>query len=56
MNQVPFVWEYLGTEIKMLFVGGFVGVSAASNDKALEPVFGYAIAENKIKNDQERNF
>ena len=56
MNQVPFVWDYFGTEIKMLFVGGFAGVSAASSDKALEPVFGYAITENKIINDQDKQF
>lgn len=29
MNQIPFTWNYLGTEIKMLFVGGLVGVVSA---------------------------
>ena len=46
MNQIPFIWNYLGTEIKMLFVGGLVGV-VAEKDKSLLPVFGYSIMENK---------
>jgi len=46
MNQIPFVWNYLGTEIKMLFVGGLVGV-LSEKDKALLPIFGYSVMENK---------
>jgi hypothetical protein len=46
MNQIPFVWNYLGTEIKMLFVGGLVGV-LSEKDKALLPIFGYSVMEDK---------
>ena len=37
MNQIPFIWNYLGTEIKMLFVGGLVGV-VSEKDKSLLPI------------------
>ena len=47
MNKVPFVWNYLGTEIEMLFVAGLVGVNV-EKDGTLLPVFGYAITEDKI--------
>lgn len=53
MNQVPFIWQYYDQEIKMLFVGGLVGVSVAASDNALAPVFGYAVTENKTKNDEK---
>lgn len=48
MNQVPFIWEYLGHEIKMLFVGGFIGV-LIEEDCNLVPTFGYAVTENKVQ-------
>jgi hypothetical protein len=47
MNQIPFKWNYTGTEIKMLFVGGLVGV-LSEKDKSLLPIFGYSVMENKI--------
>jgi hypothetical protein len=46
MNQIPFMWNYLGTEIKMLFVGGLVGV-VSEKDKSLLPIFGYSVMEDK---------
>ena len=46
MNQIPFTWNYLGTEIKMLFVGGLVGV-VSEKDNSLMPIFGYSIMEDK---------
>ena len=46
MNQIPFIWNYLGTEIKMLFVGGLVGV-VSEKDKSLLPIFGYSVMEDK---------
>ena len=52
MNQVPFTWEYLGQQIEMLFIGGMVGISASKGDNALEPVFGYAVTENKINKNE----
>jgi hypothetical protein len=54
MNQVPFVWEYLMTEIKMLFIGGLVGV-AYEKDKSVVPVFGYAITEDQVIRKGEKN-
>lgn len=46
MNKVPFTWNYHGNEIKMLFVGGLIGV--LQENKSLVPTFGYAITEDKI--------
>ncbi len=46
MNQIPFTWNYLGTDIKMLFVGGLVGV-VSEKDKSLLPIFGYSVMEDK---------
>ena len=46
MNQIPFTWNYLGTEIKMLFVGGLVGI-LSEKDKSLLPIFGYSVMEDK---------
>ncbi len=47
INHVPFKWEYLDIEVKMLFVGGLLGV-AYEKDKSVSPVFGYAVAEDKV--------
>jgi hypothetical protein len=49
MNQVPFIWNYYGTEVKMLFVGGLVGTVYDQKDKSLTPTFGYAITEDKVE-------
>ena len=46
MNQVPFIWNYHDNEMKLLFVGGLVGVSYEP-DKSLLPIFGYAITKDK---------
>ncbi|RNA01564.1 hypothetical protein BpHYR1_052755 [Brachionus plicatilis] len=48
MNQVPFVWNYLNSEIEMLFIGGLIGV-VHHKDQALQASFGYAVTEDKIK-------
>ena len=56
MNQVPFIWDYPGQEIKMLFIGGMVGVSVNKIDNALEPVFGYAVTENKINTKEQPDY
>ena len=47
MNQVPFIWNYFGQDIKMLFVGGLIGL-VYEKDNSLTPVFGYAVTEDKI--------
>jgi hypothetical protein len=54
MSQVPFVWDYHGDEIKMLFVGGLIGV-LVEKDSALLPVFGYGITENKVKTNPNKD-
>ncbi len=46
MNQIPFTWNYFKTEIKMIFVGGLVGV-VSEKDKSLLPLFGYSVIEDK---------
>jgi hypothetical protein len=51
MNQIPFDWSYIGTKVKMLFVGGLVGI-VMENDESLLPIFGYSIMEDK-KNNQK---
>jgi hypothetical protein len=55
MNQIPFIWNYARTEIKMLLVGGLVGV-LSEKDKSLLPIFGYSVMENKkIEKKKPRN-
>ena len=51
MNQIPFDWSYIGTKVKMLFVGGLVGI-VSEKDKSLLPIFGYSIMEDR-KNNQK---
>ncbi len=41
--MVRFLWNYLGEELPMWFVGGLVGVRQ-SNDLALSPEIGWAVA------------
>jgi hypothetical protein len=47
MNQLPFLWENQGEEIKMLFVGGLIGI-LVEKDNNLIPLFGYAFTEDKV--------
>ena len=53
MNQIPFKWNYHGTEIKMLFAGGLIGV-VHEKDESLLPIFGYSIIDNKLE-DEDKN-
>lgn len=43
VSVVNFIWEYLGTEIKMAFLGGVLGVEDI--DGCITPVLSYAIVE-----------
>ncbi len=43
VTRVPFVWNYLGTEIDMAFVAGITGVDF--DDDFLAPRLGFAVAE-----------
>ena len=55
MNQVPFTWNYHGTEINMLFAGGLVGVNVNETDSALTPVFGYGVMEDKKEPEKDED-
>ena len=48
MNQVPFIWNYFGNEVKTLFIGGMLGVQYEKDD-SLTPIFGYGVTEDKVK-------
>jgi hypothetical protein len=43
LSSAPFIWEYLGTEYPMKFVGGFAGVSQDPYSFRLRPAQGWAI-------------
>ncbi len=48
-------------DIKMLFVGGLVGVNVNDTDSALTPVFGYGVMEDKkeiddLDDDEDEDF
>lgn len=45
LSRAPFVWNYLGTEIPMVFSAGFVGVSQDPATKAVRPAIGWTISE-----------
>lgn len=47
MTRVPFLWKYLGDEIKMEFAGGFVGTSQDANTRAVRPSLGWAVLPQK---------
>ncbi len=42
LTDAPFKWEYTGSELKMCFISGFVGVEL-STEGYIRPVFGWAI-------------
>jgi len=43
LSMVPFIWEYLGTNIPMEFVGGFIGVSQDPTSLVVKPAVGWAV-------------
>lgn len=45
LSSAPFIWDYLETEIPMVFVGGFVGVSQEAATGAVRPAIGWAVGE-----------
>jgi hypothetical protein len=45
MTEVPFTWEYLGSEIQMGFAGGFVGIHQEEDSLAVRPVLGWTVTE-----------
>jgi len=46
LSSVPFIWNYLGKEIKMVFIGGMIG-SYYDKVNGLNPTFGFAIVDDK---------
>jgi hypothetical protein len=49
MSGAPFIWEYLGTDIAMEFLGGFVGVSQDLETQAVRPAIGWAVRDASVK-------
>jgi hypothetical protein len=45
LSRVDFLWDYLGTEIPMELLAGFVGVSQDPRTLALRPAIGWAVRE-----------
>merc|ERR1719499_2298513 len=45
ITKTPFIWEYLGDEIKMTFYGGFVGAKMDDDNEYISPVIGWAVGE-----------
>lgn len=46
VSKVPFIWNYMGTEVKHEIIAGVVGVSVVDGD-GLKPVLGWAVTEPK---------
>jgi hypothetical protein len=44
-SKAPFIWEYLGNDIPMEFLGGFVGVSQDPETRAIRPAIGWAVRD-----------
>jgi hypothetical protein len=47
LSRVDFLWDYLGTEIPMELLAGFVGVSQDPRTLALRPAIGWAVREGE---------
>ena len=45
LSSAPFTWNYLGTELPMVFTGGFTGVSQDASTGTTRPAIGWAIGE-----------
>ncbi|WP_235880183.1 DUF4419 domain-containing protein [Polyangium aurulentum] len=52
LSRVPFLWEYLGQDIPMAFLGGFVGVSQDPETLAVRPAIGWAVQEAAAEGQQ----
>jgi hypothetical protein len=45
LSVAPFTWSYLGTEIPMEFVAGFLAASYDAESRSLRPAIGWAVRE-----------
>ncbi len=45
LSRVPFLWKYLGQEIRMELLGGFAGVGQDEATFAVRPELGWAVRE-----------
>ena len=52
LAQVPFIWNYLGVEYRMMFVGGFAGVALEDGDY-IRPAQGWAVLHDDDDDTQE---
>ena len=43
LSTAPFIWKYLGAELPMEFVAGFVGVAQNPDTMALRPEIGWSV-------------
>ena len=43
--SVPFLWEYLGTDIPMNFIGGFAGIHQNMTTMEVRPVVGWGVQQ-----------
>lgn len=42
-GEMPFTWDFLGTELPMAFVGGVFGARQTPGTRVLEPAIGWAV-------------
>jgi hypothetical protein len=47
LSAAPFTWEYLGRELPMEFIAGFIGVAQDWDTLALRPEIGWAVRDRK---------
>jgi hypothetical protein len=51
---VPLCWQYLGENIELDVVGGFVGVSQDQETLAVRPAIGRAVCERPSESDSAK--
>ena len=47
VSKVPFIWEYYDKEIPMHFYAGFMGIAQHQTSLAIQPLIGWAVADDK---------
>jgi len=45
LAKVPFIWDYLGTELPMELLGGFVGVAQEETSLTVRPAIGWLVRD-----------
>ena len=49
VSKIPFVWQYLGEEIPMLFYGGFLGAKFNESDFSIQPETFWCVQHDETK-------